>query len=76
MAEVVKELPRKGNRRESPWGTWLDGQVWKIERFVDTNLSPRSFRASAHTRASRCGCKATTRVIGNTYYVQAIRQQS
>lgn len=56
-----------------PWDEWLDGRPRRFRRGVDFEPEPRVFRQAAFHAARRRAVKLTTRIVGDSVYLQAYR---
>ena len=73
MAKKVKELPERlggGMSEQYPWDEWLDGDVWMLAQGEDFDVVPTSFANTVRSAAKRRGYSVTTRIRGNSIYVQ------
>lgn len=70
MAEVVDSFPLAGYARKYPWESWKDGRIYKLERGVDFQSSPRRFVHAAHRHAEEHDCKVKTRTRGDSVWLQ------
>jgi hypothetical protein len=52
--------------------TWLDGKPYEFTRGVDFDMDATRFRTNLVGKARNRNIKITTRVVGDTVYVQAI----
>lgn len=73
MAQVVTSdamlgqmLARRGRKQKYPWGSWSDGQTWKVERGEDFTCTVQTFCAQLHNRARKTGKKVTATTIENS----------
>ena len=57
MAHILDTFPDDGGpmngRVQYPWGDWLDGQVWQLNRGVDFSSTPAEFRSQVYAAARR-----------------------
>lgn len=69
---ALSELPIPRARIIYPWGDWMDGSTWLLERGVDFFATVISFRNRCHARATDVGLNATVNVI--TLPAAAVRE--
>ena len=59
MAEILEEfdfsLHQRGSPGKYPWSEWMDGQIWKVKRGVDFEVSTLSFAGFLRGHAKRKG---------------------
>ena len=67
MAKTLKAFPRPLPSTEKyPWDTWLDGQIWRLERGKDfSSTKAVSIRGSAYQAAAYRGKKLRTQLISD-----------
>lgn len=70
MAEQVAwgQGPKQGYE----WDKWFDGHWWKLTKGVDFERPMERMRIGAFNQARKMGFKLTTRVDGDTLWIQAI----
>jgi hypothetical protein len=76
MAERIDSItPSRGRAPIYPWGEWLDGSAWRIERGVDFEVPTDSMAAMVRMRASKAGLTATARVVGDAVEFQVLSEE-
>jgi hypothetical protein len=53
------------------WDSWLDGQVWELEKGIDFHIGITSIRSMARTAAHQRGLEMKTRSKGDSLFIQA-----
>lgn len=53
--ELVAQSTRRGRPEKYPWGEWLNGKPWSIERGVDFEQSANNMRSTIYSAAKRRG---------------------
>ncbi len=71
MAERLEGFEFKNGHAIYDWETWLNGEVWKLTRGVDFQISAINFRTSASAAATKRGKNTHARIIGDEVILQA-----
>jgi hypothetical protein len=72
MPQVVESMPSGRKLGQSyDWKSLFDGQTWKLDHGSDFSCKMSSFRCQVFSAAKKYAVKVSTRVEGDSLYLQA-----